>query len=168
MRYLFDRESNSLTVTFAEGRRYRDSEEISDGVVVDFDTDGRPYAIEFLQADRFVEVGGLVSGQPIQLAPHRLSEASELNADTLRRWRESLALSQEELAARLKVSSAVLEAWESGDRPIDNPGVLHLALQAIEGNAHEDYLRQALRDVTESLQTYLKNEPRPLKVAVSG
>jgi DNA-binding transcriptional regulator YiaG/uncharacterized protein YuzE len=168
MRYLFDRESNALTVTFAEGRRYRDSEEISDGVVVDFDTEGRPYAIEFLRADRFVDVGGLVSGQPIQLAPHGLSEAAELNAETLRQWRESLALSQEELAARLKVSASVLEAWVTGASPIDNPGVLHLALQAIEGNAHEDYLRQALRDVTESLQTYLKNEPRPLKIAVSG
>jgi DNA-binding transcriptional regulator YiaG/uncharacterized protein YuzE len=168
MRYLFDKESNALTVTFAEGRRYRDSEEISEGVVVDFDIDGRPYAIDFLQADRFVDVAGLVSGQPIQLAPHGLSEGSELNAETLKRWRESLALSQENLASRLKVSSAMIEAWETGARLIDNPGVLHLALQAIEGKAHEDYLRQALRDVTESLQAYLKNEPRPFKMVVTG
>jgi len=168
MRYLFDKESNALTVTFAEDRRYRDSEEISDGVVLDFDTEGRPYAIEFLRADRFVDVRGLVSGQPIQLVPHVLSEAAELNAEALKRWRESLALSPEELASRLKVASSLLEAWESGAAPIENPGVLHLALQAIEGNAHEEYLRQALRDVTESLQAYLKNEPRPLKIAVSG
>ncbi|HYI08208.1 MAG TPA: DUF2283 domain-containing protein [Thermoanaerobaculia bacterium] len=51
MRYLFDRESNSLVVTFAEGRQYRDSDEISEGVVIDYDTEGKPYAIEFLRAD---------------------------------------------------------------------------------------------------------------------
>ena len=74
MRYLFDRDSNSLVVTFAEERRYRDSEEIAEGVVVDFDTEGRPYAIEFLQADRFVDVSGLVSGRPVQLTAHAVSE----------------------------------------------------------------------------------------------
>ena len=68
MRYLFDRDSNSLVITFAEGRQYRDSEEISDGVVLDFDTDGRPYAIEFLQADKLVDVEGLVSGRPVRLS----------------------------------------------------------------------------------------------------
>lgn len=70
MRYLFDRDSNSLTLTFAEGRKYRDSEEIADGVVIDFDMDGRPYAIEFLQADRFVDIHGLVSGESITLLPN--------------------------------------------------------------------------------------------------
>jgi hypothetical protein len=45
---------------------------------------------------------------------------------------------------------------------------IRLALQAIEGNAHEEYLRQALRDLTESLQGYLKNEPPPLKIATGG
>jgi uncharacterized protein YuzE len=67
MRYLFDRDSNSLVMTLAEGRQYRDSEEIADGVVVDFDVEGRPYAIEFLQADRFVDVRGLVSGESVTL-----------------------------------------------------------------------------------------------------
>lgn len=165
MRYLFDRTSNSLTVTFAEGRRYRDSEEISDGVVVDFDTEGRPYAIEFLRAERFVDIENLVSGKPVQLTPVSVADSGELTATSLKQWREHLALSPEELATRLGVTPKVVEAWESRVRAIESPGILKLALQAIEGNAHEEYLRQALRDVTESLQKYLRNEPSPLKVA---
>ena len=78
MRYLFDRDSNSLTVTFAEGRQYRDSEEVCDGVVLDFDVEGRPYAIEFLRADRFVDVDDLVSGRPVRLAPAGTADTIEL------------------------------------------------------------------------------------------
>jgi uncharacterized protein YuzE len=68
MRYLYDRESNSLVITLAEGRQYRDSEEVSDGVVLDFDVEGRPYAIEFLRADQFVDVEGLTSGRTVHVA----------------------------------------------------------------------------------------------------
>ncbi|HYM59895.1 MAG TPA: DUF2283 domain-containing protein [Thermoanaerobaculia bacterium] len=38
MRYIYDRDSNSLAVTFAEGRTYRDSDEVHDGVSIDYDT----------------------------------------------------------------------------------------------------------------------------------
>ena len=74
-------------------------------------------------------------------------------------------MSQEELASRLQLAPATIAAWERGDQPIENIGMLRLALKAIEGNAHEEYLRQALRDVTEALQEYLKNESTPLKLA---
>jgi uncharacterized protein YuzE len=74
MRYLYARDSNSLVLTFAEGREYRDSEEVSDGVVIDFDTEGRPYAIEFLRADQFVDVEGLTSGRPVDVT-ERSSES---------------------------------------------------------------------------------------------
>ena len=67
MRYLYDADSNSLVVTFAEGRTYRDSAEIAEEVVVDFDTDGRPFAIEFLRADQAVDVTGLISGRLVRL-----------------------------------------------------------------------------------------------------
>lgn len=167
MRYLFDRDSNALVITFAEGRHYRDSEEVSEGVVVDYDTDGRPYAIEFLRADTLVDVEGLVSGQPVRLAPRAVGQFDELTPAALQRWRDYLALSQQDLASRLGIPAELLESWENGTRPIENPGVLKLALQAVEGNAHEEYLRQALRDVTESLQAYLRNEP-PLKIATGG
>jgi uncharacterized protein YuzE len=67
MRYLYDRESNSLVITLAEGRQYRDSEEVSEGIVIDFDVDGRPYAIEFLRADQLVDVEGLTSGTAVRV-----------------------------------------------------------------------------------------------------
>lgn len=88
MRYLFDRDSNSLVLTFAEERRYAESEEISDGVVIDFDTEGRPYAIEFLQADRFVDVDGLVSGESVPLTDHATAQETERTPAALRQWRE--------------------------------------------------------------------------------
>lgn len=168
MRYLFDRESNSLAITFAEGREYRDSEEVVDGVVVDFDTEGKPYAIEFLQADKVVDVGGLINSRPTRLTPDTITETVEVSPSFLRSWRERLGLSQEELASRLQLAPETIDEWESGDKPIENKGILSLALKAIEGNAHEEHLRQALRDVTEALQKYLKDESAPLKLASSG
>jgi DNA-binding transcriptional regulator YiaG len=168
MRYLFDKESNSLAITFAEGRQYRDSAEVADGIVVDFDTEGRPYSIEFLRADQFVDVEGLITGRPMRLAPHSSADILEIDSESLRRWREHLGLSQSELASRIRIPPEIVEAWESGARPIEHTGLLRLALQAIEGNAHEEYLRQALRDVTESLQQYLRNEPTPLEVATGS
>jgi DNA-binding transcriptional regulator YiaG/uncharacterized protein YuzE len=168
MRYLFDKDGNSLSVTFAEGRKYRDSAEVSDGVVVDFDDEGRPYAIEFLRADKFVDIDGLVSGRPVRLVPTAIEESGQLTRASLKRWREHLALTHEDLAARLQLTPDIIAAWEAGDRPIEYPAVFHLALKAIEGNAHEEYLRQALRDVTETLQAYLKNESVPLELASAG
>ena len=168
MRYLFDRDSNSLVITLAEGRQYRDSEEVVTGVVIDFDVDGRPYAIELLQADKLIDVSDLVTGRPIRLTPRASAATIEVSAAGLRRWREQFAFTCEELASRLELAPETIAAWESGERPIENTGVLSLALQAIEGNAHEEHLRQALRDVTEALQQYLKNESSPLKLASGG
>ena len=133
MRYLFDKDSNSLSITFAEGRRYRDSAEISDGVVVDFDTDGRPYSIEFLRADEVLDITGLVSGRPTQFAP-TMVDTPELDGESLRRWRNQLGLSQRDLAGLLQVAPEVVDQWESGTREIEYAGLLRLALQAIEGN----------------------------------
>jgi DNA-binding transcriptional regulator YiaG len=168
MSYLFDRESYCLAITFAVGRQYRDSEEVVDGVVIDFDAEGKPYAVEFLQADKLVDVRGLIDGRPTRLTPEAIAETVEVSPSFLRRWRERLGLSQEELASRLQVAPETIDEWETGDKPIENTGVLRLALKAIEGNAHEEHLRQALRDVTEALQKYLKDESGPLKLASSG
>ena len=134
MRYLFDKESNSLAVTFAEGRQYRDSAEIADGVVVDFDTEGRPYSIEFLRADQVLETRDLPGGRWTDLPPQSMLDVRELNAQSLRRWREHLALSQSELAVLIQVPADVIEAWESGTRPIEYAGRLRLALHAIESD----------------------------------
>jgi len=40
--------------------------------------EGRPYAIELLRADRFVDVDDLVSGRPVRLAPAGTADTIEL------------------------------------------------------------------------------------------
>lgn len=128
---------------------------VAEGLVIDFDTEGRPYAIEFLQADRFVDVAGLVNERPVRLSPKPIADHLQLTPLGLKSWREHLGLSHEELASQLQVSPHTVRAWESGEEPLQNAGILRLAMKAIEGNAHEEYLRQALREVTETLQGYL-------------
>jgi uncharacterized protein YuzE len=84
MKYLYDSDSNSLVVTFAEGRKYRDSEEIADGVVLDFDSDGRPLSIEFLRATESVDITGLVSGRPVRLAYGSYTGPETVTGESLR------------------------------------------------------------------------------------
>src|ERR1041384_1809337 len=101
MKYLYDRSSNTLAITFVEGRKYRDSEEIYDGVVVDYDTEGRPYAIEFLRVNEFVDTRGLLSGRPVKLSGSSLVDETPLDREALTAFRESLGISQRELASNL-------------------------------------------------------------------
>src|SRR5437588_810707 len=111
MKYLYDRTSNTLALTFVEGRRYRDSEEIYDGVVVDYDTDGRPYAIEFLRVNEFVDTRGLVSGRPVKVSGPDLPAEGGLTNKSLRSWREHAGISQRELALYLNIQYELLAAW---------------------------------------------------------
>lgn len=53
-----------------------------------------------------------------------------MTPDELRRRRETMSLSQSELAAILQVASNTIARWERGERAI--PSMLGLALQAIE------------------------------------
>jgi uncharacterized protein YuzE len=62
MKYLYDSERDALTIQLAD-RKYVESEEVWPGVVVDFDADGRPIALDFTEdASRHVDVKGLESG----------------------------------------------------------------------------------------------------------
>lgn len=158
MKYLYDRASNTLALTFAEGRQYRDSEEVYDGVVLDYDTNGRPYAIEFLRVDEFVDTRGLISGRPVKLSGRELTDLGELTGASLKLWREHLGLTQPDLASHLHLRQELLAAWEDGQTAIENPELLRLALQSVEGNVHEQFLRQALKIVNESLQQYSGDE----------
>jgi len=151
MKYLYDRSSNSLALTFVEGRKYRDSEEIYDGVVVDYDIDGRPYAIEFLRVNEFVDTQGLISGRPVRVSGSELTNDVQLNGSVLQSWRENLGLSRDELSRHLNLSSELIASWEDGIHAIDNPELLRLALQAVEGNIREKLFRQMFEIVQESL-----------------
>jgi DNA-binding transcriptional regulator YiaG/uncharacterized protein YuzE len=151
MKYLYDRSSNSLALTFVEGRKYRDSEEIYDGVVVDYDVEGRPYAIEFLRVDEFVDTEGLVSGRPVKVSGSELKNHVPLDGATLRSWRENLGVTREELATHLNLDVELIATWESGAKAIENPELVRLALQTVEGNVREKLFRQMFEIVRESL-----------------
>jgi transcriptional regulator with XRE-family HTH domain len=53
-----------------------------------------------------------------------------MDAETFRRKRERLGLTQEELGKRLDIARMTIYRYESGDRPI--PKAVEMALQFIE------------------------------------
>jgi transcriptional regulator with XRE-family HTH domain len=55
-----------------------------------------------------------------------------MDPQELRRRRLGLGLSQRQLAARLDVSHETISRWERGALNIAAPGMLHLALAALE------------------------------------
>jgi uncharacterized protein YuzE len=56
MRTIYDAEANALYVRFSEATII-ESEEVSNGVVLDFDAEGRIVAIELLDASKHVAAG---------------------------------------------------------------------------------------------------------------
>ena len=56
MKTTYDREADALYVRFADAP-VTESEEVSSGVIIDFDADGRIVAIELLDASKHVAAG---------------------------------------------------------------------------------------------------------------
>ena len=133
MKYVYDREADSLSIIFADGRRYRDSEEIHDGIVIDYDTAGRPIAIEFYdRASRFVDTDGLASGREVYVQHPDAGDVREsVKGDWLRAQRELLGLTQQQLADQLSVGKNTVARWERQELKIEHPGMLILALGAL-------------------------------------
>jgi uncharacterized protein YuzE len=52
----YDSEADALYVRFAE-TTIVDSDEVADGVVLDFDSDGKIVAVEFLEASKHIATG---------------------------------------------------------------------------------------------------------------
>jgi transcriptional regulator with XRE-family HTH domain/uncharacterized protein YuzE len=134
MKYVYDREADSLSIVFADGRRYRDSEEIHDGIVIDYDTAGRPIAIEFHdRASRFVDTDGLASGREVYVQHPDVADVNQsVKGDWLRGQRELLGLTQQQLADQLSVGKNTIARWEREELKIEHPGMLMLALQALQ------------------------------------
>lgn len=132
MKYIYDRETDSLAIILAEGHRYRDSEEIADGVVIDYDTAGHPIAIEFSdRASRYVDTEGLASGREIRIEHPNLPERELLSGDALRAMRLQLGMTQEQLGLALTVGKNTVARWEREELRIEHPGMLKLALQRL-------------------------------------
>jgi transcriptional regulator with XRE-family HTH domain/uncharacterized protein YuzE len=133
MKYHYDRDTDSLAIVFAEGRRYAESEEIFDSVVVDFDSAGKPIAIEFHdRASRFVDTAGLASGREVHIAnPDAALGRNTLNGAELRRFRQELGFTQADLAVQLSVGTNTIARWERDELRIENPRMLRLALERL-------------------------------------
>jgi uncharacterized protein YuzE len=56
MKATYDSDTDALYVRFAE-TTIVDSEEVADGVVLDFDSDGKIVAVEFLDASKHITAG---------------------------------------------------------------------------------------------------------------
>jgi uncharacterized protein YuzE len=56
MKTTYDPEADALYMRFAE-TPIVDSEEVTDGVVLDFDSDGKLVAVEFLEAGKHITAG---------------------------------------------------------------------------------------------------------------
>ena len=56
MKTIYDSEADALYVRFVDAK-VAESEEVSDGVVLDFDAEGRIVAIELLDASKHVAAG---------------------------------------------------------------------------------------------------------------
>jgi transcriptional regulator with XRE-family HTH domain/uncharacterized protein YuzE len=132
MKYIYDKETDSLAIVFAEGRRYDTSEEIFDGVNIDYDTSGKPVAIEFHdRASRFVDTDGLASGREVQVSNPDLSSISEIDGPGLRAFRVAIGMTQSDLAQQLSVGANTIARWERGELRIENPRMLRLALERL-------------------------------------
>ena len=52
MRFHYDKKIDALYIRFDEKKRYRESDEVSDGVIFDYDRDDRIIGIEVLDASK--------------------------------------------------------------------------------------------------------------------
>jgi len=142
MKYFYDRESDSLYLTLAERRKYRDSLEAAPGVVLDFDGSGKLIGIDLEHASKTMNVAGL----ELQQEPSRTEvEAAKLDGARLKSEREALRMTQADLGRRLNVSPNTIARWERGELKIEHAGMLQLALQALRnGVASSSNPRQRL------------------------
>jgi transcriptional regulator with XRE-family HTH domain len=165
VKYFYDRKNDSLSITLAD-RRYDTSEEVWPGVVVDFDSDGRPIALEFAEsASSFVDVEALAQDRAVRvIAPERIRSTVDVDGRELRLRREGLGFTQAQLAAALGVSSNTIARWERGEMKIDNPRMLSLAMAALVGAravTTPPAERSASRKGTGSVARGLQQKPSP-------
>jgi DNA-binding transcriptional regulator YiaG len=132
MKYLYDSEHDVLTVQFAE-RKYVESEEVWPGVVVDFDRDGRPIALDFIEsASERVDVEGLEEGEWRRVKSVSATKDIEpITSRELRLRREALGLTQAQLGEALDTPPNTIARWERGEITIERPRMIAAALDGL-------------------------------------
>src|SRR5712691_3812523 len=92
MRIAYDKDTHGLYIRFAPGA-YVESEEVSPGVVIDFDSAGTPIALEL------EDVRGLVDEEILT----KLTSPQIKRGADLREFRDRLGMTQELLATLLDI-----------------------------------------------------------------
>jgi len=121
MRIAFDEKNRGLLISFGDPARYAESQEVAPGVVVDFDKKGKPIAIEV------EDVEGLIDTNEI----HALLQPRIESGADLRKVRDNLGLTQEQLGKLLDIPRNTIARWEREEMPIEKIVQLELALRTI-------------------------------------
>lgn len=124
MRLGYDEATHALFIRFS-GKPSYESEEVSPGIVVDFDRKGRPVAIEM------EDVRGIADPSKLKA----FSAKSVGKGDDLRTYREALGMTQYELAQALQLPRNTIARWERDELKIEHPEMLRLALEALSINS---------------------------------
>lgn len=165
MKYFYDRESDSLYLTLAERRRYRDSVEAAPGVVLDFDIAGRLIGIDLEHASKTVDVHNLGLSEEPRRAE---TPAAKLDGKSLKLRREELGLTQAELGSELGVSSNTIARWERGELKIEHAPMLKLAIQALNPRQATNAKRRVAGNVARvRVNTVQSGKPQPTRAAKS-
>jgi transcriptional regulator with XRE-family HTH domain/uncharacterized protein YuzE len=178
MRFFYDRKSDSLYLGLSDRNQYHDSVEAAPGVVLDFDDAGRLLGIDLERASRVVDVSDL----ELHEEPSGVDVvAAQLDGAKLRKERERIGLSQLDLARHLSVSTNTVARWERGELKIEHPGMLQLALEALQsvgrspsnrprqslGSAVAPYRKQIGRDSAGRLSEVSTSTRKPARAEVS-
>jgi len=121
MRIAYDEKNRGLLIAFGENALYSQSEEVVPGVVIDFDENGKPLAIEI------EDVEGLIEADEIK----KLLQPRIENGGDLRKFRDRLGLTQEQLGKFIGIPRNTIARWEREELPIERVVQLELALRTI-------------------------------------
>ncbi|HUP62930.1 MAG TPA: helix-turn-helix domain-containing protein [Thermoanaerobaculia bacterium] len=121
MKIAYDEKNRGLLITLGDATHYLESREVVPGVVIDFDKKGKPLAIEI------EDVEGLIDADEIKAL---LQPRIENGAD-LRKLRDRLGLTQEQLGRLIDIPRNTIARWEREELPIEKVVQLELALKTI-------------------------------------
>lgn len=120
MRISYDKASRGLFIWFGDTGSY-ESEEVSPGIVVDYDRGGKPIGIEI------EDVAGVIDMKALE----RLLRPKIRRGGDLAKFRAAIGLSQQQLADALDLPRNTLARWERDEMAIEKPRMLELALAAL-------------------------------------
>lgn len=121
MKISYDERSRGLFISFGDPSRYKVSKEIADGVVVDFDQNGKAIAIELEDVAAVIEPSEVSA-----LVRPRIKKGSDLKA-----FRDRVGLTQQQLGDLIEIPRNTIARWEREELPIAKVRQLELALRAI-------------------------------------